>query len=132
MGNTGLLLDTNVLVISLVSPARLPSTFVDRMERANPNVFVSVASLWEIAIKASIGKLQAIPPNDELVQATQNSGFRVLPITPSDALSVRGLDHHHRDPFDRLLVACARVRNLTLATTDRALARYDVPIVMAR
>jgi PIN domain nuclease of toxin-antitoxin system len=131
-GITGLLFDTNVLVMSLVAPARLPSTFVGTMERAYPNVFVSVASLWEIAIKASIGKLQAIPPNDELVLATQNSGFRVLPITPSDALSVRELVHHHRDPFDRLLVACARIRNLTLTTTDRTLARYDVPVVMAR
>jgi PIN domain nuclease of toxin-antitoxin system len=53
-------------------------------------------------------------------------------ITPDDAYSVRALPWHHRDPFDRILVGSAMQRNLTLATTDRTLARYDVPVVMAR
>ena len=85
-------------------------------------VYVSAASIWEIAIKARLRKINADPA--ELVEAIEASGFRELPVTATHAAAVATLPMHHSDPFDRLLLAQAFGEPLRLLTADQALAAY--------
>jgi PIN domain nuclease of toxin-antitoxin system len=87
---------------------------------------VSVASLWEIAIKLELGKLEA---PDDLPALIQEAGFGILPITIEHAWRVRELPSHHRDPFDRMLIAQAQVEREPILTADRVFAGYDVTLV---
>jgi PIN domain nuclease of toxin-antitoxin system len=94
---------------------------------------VSAVSIWEISIKASIGRLEMADPLDVWVPRLQDEwGVYALHVTFEHAIGVRSLPHHHNDPFDRMLVAQARCENLTLVTVDPAIAAYDVPTVDAR
>ena len=92
---------------------------------------MSAASVLEIAIKASTGKLAMQEPVAELPRALERHRFRELPISAAHALAVGALPWHHKDPFDRLLIAQARLENLALVTSDSALAAYDVVIERA-
>ncbi len=91
-------------------------------------VFVSAATAWEIAIKRAKGTLEA--PED-VRPAIAKSGFTELPIDVGHAIAAGALRAHHRDPFDRMLVAQAQLEGMALVTADRVLARYDVPILRA-
>ena len=87
---------------------------------------VSIAGLWEIAIKSALGKLDA--PAD-LPERVQEFGFELLPVTPEHAWHVRSLPHHHGDPFDRLLIAQAQLEKLPIVTADAAFDAYDVTMI---
>ncbi len=92
--------------------------------------YLSAASVWEIAIKYAVGKLPLPePPAVYVPERMRLSGFAGLAITPAHALAVAALPSHHRDPFDRVLVAQAGVEGLTLVTAHAMLERYDVPTV---
>jgi PIN domain nuclease of toxin-antitoxin system len=91
-------------------------------------VSVSAASLWELAIKQSLGKLRA---PDDLFATVDRTGFAMLDVTARHAIAVAHLPFHHRDPFDRLLVAQAQLEGLTIVTRDRRLPKYDVPVLAA-
>lgn len=117
---TRLLLDTQIVLWALAGHRRLPRE-ARRLIQAHDAV-VSAASIWEIAIKVSIGELDADP--DAVRLALDPSGFEELPVTGEHAARVALLPPHHRDPFDRLLVAQALVEGLTLLTADAQLAPY--------
>lgn len=119
-----LLLDTHVLLWALDDPARLGRKARSLIERSK--VLVSVASLWEISIKAGLGKLR-IEPRDVL-EAIEPSGFDLLPVQAEHAIEVFSLGPMHGDPFDRLLVAQATSERITLLTFDEALLGYG-PLV---
>jgi PIN domain nuclease of toxin-antitoxin system len=87
---------------------------------------VSVASLWEIAIESALGKLDA---PDDLPTRVERAGFYLLPVASDHAWQVRRLPNHHRDPFDRLLIAQAQVERLPIFTADPLFDAYDVPTV---
>jgi PIN domain nuclease of toxin-antitoxin system len=91
--------------------------------RAADQVYVSAASAWEIAIKASLGRLST---DRRVADVVVESGFEELPVRLEHAARVQDLPWHHHDPFDRLLVAQGLVEGLTLVTRDRAFARYGV------
>jgi PIN domain nuclease of toxin-antitoxin system len=115
-----LLLDTHLLLWALGAPSRLPRrarTLIDDAE-----VYVSAASIWEIGIKAGLGKLRADP--HEVLAALQSAGFIELPVTGTHAALVADLPPVHRDPFDRLLVAQAHAEPMHLLTNDAVLAGY--------
>ncbi|MBJ7328258.1 MAG: type II toxin-antitoxin system VapC family toxin [Solirubrobacteraceae bacterium] len=122
-----LLLDTNVVVWLLlgdrdaVSPAAR-----DALDDEGNTLSVSAASVWEIAIKRSLGKLEI---EDRWPSALAALDVDHVPVTALHAQHVEGLPWHHRDPFDRLLVAQAIVESHTLVTADRQLAAYDVPVI---
>lgn len=120
-----LLLDSHVLLWWLVKDRRL----ADRHRRAigDPSNFVSVsaASVWELAIKSSLGKLE-LPDRFAQVVAAE---FPVIPVELPHAAKVAELPLLHRDPFDRLLVAQCLLEGLTLATVDPILGRYGIPIL---
>lgn len=127
-----LLLDTHVVLWSLLEPATLSRPCARAIRDPGNEVLVSAATAWEIAIKQSLGKLVLPGPAESwLSEACARSGFGWLPVTPDDALRVRGLPWHHRDPFDRLLVAQV-TSGRTLVTDDARLAAYGVPLLAAR
>lgn len=119
-----LLLDTHVALWAITGDATLDPEFLDQL-RHEPDIFLSPVSLWEITIKQSAGKL-AGPP--DLAEQVRDMGFRELPVTHAHAISAGRLPLHHRDPFDRMLVAQAISESLTLATRDPSIALYDVDI----
>lgn len=122
-----LLLDTHLLLWALASPRRLGARTRELV--MNEEVFVSAASIWEIGIKSAIGKLHADPA--EVLAALEPAGFRELAVTGTHAAGVARLPVHHRDPFDRLLVAQAVAEPMRLLTNDSALAAYgDVVLVV--
>ncbi|HEY6470228.1 MAG TPA: type II toxin-antitoxin system VapC family toxin [Candidatus Dormibacteraeota bacterium] len=122
------LLDTHVLLDLLGAPQRVPRAVRRILEDPGNDVAVSAASAWEIAIKASLGRLDA---PDDLEDELRREGLRAVEITVSDALLAGSLPRHHNDPFDRMLVAQAQHREMTLVTRDAVLAAYGVQILAA-
>lgn len=122
------LLDTQLVLWWLNDAPQLPAAARQAVLHPQAEVFVSTASLWEIVIKASIGKLRADIPR--LVEVIPAQGFRWLGIEIAHLLELGRLnaDEQHRDPFDRLLVAQSRSEPLILLTTDGQLARYGATV----
>jgi PIN domain nuclease of toxin-antitoxin system len=118
-----LLVDTHVVLWHVLDDARLGPGPTAAIEDSEAEVLVSVASFWEIAIKSALGKLEA---PDDLPALVESLGFEVLAVTSEHAWAVRNLPHHHRDPFDRLLIAQAQVERLPILTADPVFSRYDV------
>lgn len=118
-----LLLDTHTLV--WWDGDDLPRAVARRIERAE-SVFVSAVVAWEIAIKSALGKLVAKSPVEELLD---DYGFLELPVLIRHADAVKKLPPHHRDPFDRLLVAQAMVEDLVIVSSDQVLKRYGAAVV---
>jgi PIN domain nuclease of toxin-antitoxin system len=123
-----LLLDTNALFWVLTAPDRLSAEATAAIETEANDVFVSVVSPWELAIKASHGKLRA--PDDLESQFTEKR-FEILPVAMRHTRAVESLPHHHGDPFDRMLVAQAQVDGMTIVTSDRKMRRYQVALMPA-
>jgi PIN domain nuclease of toxin-antitoxin system len=121
-----LLLDTHVLLSLLFEDGRLSAPAHKTMERPDAQLIISVVSVWEIAIKRSIGKLQA---PDNVIERIDEAGARILAITPQHAHATGELPLHHRDPFDRLLIAQAQLEGCAIVTGDLAFSAYDVPVV---
>jgi PIN domain nuclease of toxin-antitoxin system len=119
-----LLLDTNVAVWLLLGDRnRVSTAAVQMLEDTSNEVALSAASVWEIAIKRSLGKV-TLP--DSWAEALRRLGFQPMPVTAIHAAAVEHLPWHHRDPFDRLLVAQAAVERCALVTADHRLAAYPV------
>ncbi len=121
-----LLLDTHALLAFLSGDYELSSGAQTAIEKPGASVVGSAVNIWEIAIKRSIGKLDA--PGD-LIERADKVGAELLPITPRHALATGELPFHHRDPFDRLLIAQAQLEGCAIVTGDRAFPPYDVPVV---
>lgn len=127
-----MLLDTQVWLWMQAEPDRLSDEARRRLEDARNPLLLSAASAWEIAIKYALGKL-ALPeaPESYVPDRMRRSGVTPLPVEHSHALRVASLPPHHRDPFDRLLVAQAEVERLPIMTTDPSFGRYGVDLVPA-
>jgi len=124
-----LLLDTHIFLWAVSGSAQLKPA-VRRVIAAADEVYVSAASIWEIAIKAQLGKIRA--DTDQLVAAIEGSGFVELPVRAAHAAAVANLVFHHNDPFDRLLVAQAIAEPLRLLTADAVLAKFSDIVVLAK
>lgn len=122
-----LLLDSHILLWTVFEPGKLSAAMREAIVNTDNLVCISIASLWEIAIKQSIGRITL--PDAFFNTIYQQSGFDLLLIQPSHVKHYLTLPLHHRDPFDRLLVAQAKVEQLILVTCDEAIMRYDVPIL---
>ena len=125
-----ILIDTHVFLWAAGVDGRLPSGAQELLEDPEIPIFFSAASAWEIAIKCSKGRLDLPKPPTELVKETiVAAGITQLMITIRDACAVGDLPFHHKDPFDRLLVAQARTNGLRLMTADPILEKYDVDVI---
>ncbi len=117
-----LLIDTHVLLWSLGNTPRLTPHWRTVLIDPAVHIIVSTVSVWEISLKKSLGKLQA--PED-LREVLAENDFQVLPVTLDHALAFRHLPWHHRDPFDRMLVAQACIEKFTLLSSDSRLQNYE-------
>jgi len=121
-----ILLDTHIFCWWFYEPKKLSPTTLEIMRDAE-RVFVSSASIWEVAIKTRLGKMNADP--EELEQLLEAAGFTELPVFARHAVRVADLPMHHGDPFDRLLVAQAVYEQLNLVTTDANLKQYTELVI---
>jgi PIN domain nuclease of toxin-antitoxin system len=123
------LLDTHVVLWAVADPGRLGAT---AELIADPGVmrYLSAVVVWEVAIKVSLGRLElGMPVGEWSRRAHSDLAAERLPVTEAHAAAVADLPMHHRDPFDRLLVAQARALGVPIATADVDLAAYDVEVV---
>lgn len=123
-----LLLDTHTFLWWLDKPEQIAATAQQAIADLGNEVFLSVVSLWEISIKASIGKMNM--PVDLLGQAKLHN-FQILQINADHALKTYTLPLHHGDPFDRLLIAQSMVEGLVLITRDKYIPQYGIPLIVA-
>jgi PIN domain nuclease of toxin-antitoxin system len=123
---TRLLLDTHVLLWWRGDYKRIGPRSLTAIEDADTAVFFSAASIWEMAIKHAAGKLK-MPAN--VVDTMEQRGFAELQVRSHHGLMAGALPPHHRDPFDRMLVAQAQSERLTLVTNDERISAYDVPVL---
>ncbi|HET6547855.1 MAG TPA: type II toxin-antitoxin system VapC family toxin [Solirubrobacter sp.] len=121
-----LLLDTHAALWFLMGDGRLSDGARRQLLDAGNRVLLSAAVVWEISIKRSLGKL-AVP--DEYVPLLLDAGVHPLPVSIEHAVAVQGLPPHHRDPFDRMLVAQASVEDAAIVSRDHALRAYGVTLV---
>jgi PIN domain nuclease of toxin-antitoxin system len=124
-----LLLDTHVLLWALIEPKRLSAEVQSLLENLDHEALFSAASIWEMSIKADLGRADFQGAPRMIVEAAQATGFIELPVRAAAALKVAALPHHHRDPFDRLLVAQAMTEPAALYTADAQLGAYSELVV---
>ncbi|HEX7070763.1 MAG TPA: type II toxin-antitoxin system VapC family toxin [Rhodothermales bacterium] len=122
-----LLLDTHALIWALAGPDVLDRRARRAIEDPNNAVLVSPASLYEINLKIALGKLAA--PSVDLLERIDATGFSAMPIRLDHAALAGRLPFHHRDPFDRLLIAQAHLEGLTLVSRDVHLAAYGIEVL---
>jgi PIN domain nuclease of toxin-antitoxin system len=127
------ILDANVVLALAESPGRLKPAVLEMLAADSTGLVISAVSPWEIAIKWQIGKLP-LPdhPSRWFSRLLVEFGAEILPISLLHVVHVADLPVHHGDPFDRLLIAQARVEGLPIVTADRSFARYDVDVIPAR
>lgn len=127
-----LLVDTHCWLWLVAEPERIRRDVIDLLVAEDNEVYLSAASAWEIAIKHGLGKLSLpLPPAEYLPSRMAALGHRSLPIEQRHAIQVAGLPPHHRDPFDRLLVAQAQIEDVHLVTADHLIRAYDVRMIWA-
>lgn len=124
-----LLLDTHAFLWFAGGDPRLPSQARRAMEAPDAELVLSAATVWEIAIKSGLGRLKLPEPLPEYLAQKVAEGFRLLPVEAFHAASVESLPSHHRDPFDRLLVAQAMAERMPIVTGDTALRAYPVKVI---
>jgi PIN domain nuclease of toxin-antitoxin system len=123
------LLDTGVWLWNLIEPERINPQACQLIADGREELYLSAASSWEISIKSALGKLRLPSTPSRLVpEAMAAQGIRPLPITHTHALAVSALPLHHKDPFDRLLIAQAKAEGMTILTADRSFAQYGVEV----
>lgn len=123
-----LILDTHALLWWLTDPGRINIRTHDAISDPNNLVYVSAVSGWEIALKSNLGKLE-VP--DNVYSTIDDQGFEYLPVTFLHGVEAGSLPLYHRDPFDRLLVAQARLNDLVLVTRDNRITQYEVSTMVA-
>jgi PIN domain nuclease of toxin-antitoxin system len=124
-----LLLDTQVVIVSSCTPERLSARTQQVLVDPTNLRWVSLVSVWEIAIKRATGKL--VMTDGSLEETLENLAADELPIRRAHVLAVSNLPPHHRDPFDRLIIAQALAEDLVVVTSDRSFAAYGVRIIPA-
>lgn len=122
-----ILLDTHVFIWWLDDDRRCPEPWREAIE--SHRVYVSAIAIWEMAIKAAIGKLKLRGRAKDLEHLIGNEAFDELPFDSRHAAQVRSLPPHHADPFDRAMIAQAQIERLTLVSADPAFAAYDVRLL---
>ncbi len=124
-----LLLDTHVALWAITDNPRLSKKARELIESPKSSVWISAATVWEIAIKHSLGRGDMPVSGRDALRYFQESGYRFLPVEPEHTAAVEELPSHHADPFDRILVAQSLVEPMRLITHDTMVARYSDTII---
>lgn len=120
------ILDTNALIFYLYNPEQLSKAAVDIVHNGDNKIYVSIVSLWEIAIKTSIGKLEIKNSMEEIAGICLKYKIELLAINPGHLDWIANLPQIHGDPFDRLIISQALAENLAIVTKDSIIPKYDV------
>jgi PIN domain nuclease of toxin-antitoxin system len=127
-----LLVDTHCWLWYLLKPEKLNSASQDALSDSGHSIFFSTASTWEIVVKSALGKLDLpLPPSRYIPERLALLGHQTLPILQEHVLQLEKLPLHHKDPFDRLLLAQAQVEDLVFITADGTLTQYGQPLLWA-
>jgi len=124
-----ILLDTCSALWFLIGDEKMSMSARDIICDAENKVYVSIASVWEVAIKISINKLDFDSGINGFINAIEDNGFLLLIIDTNDTKAVANLPFVHRDPFDRMLIAQAITHNMTIMTTDTEIVKYNVSYI---
>ncbi len=124
-----LLLDTHTVIWFITEDSKLPLKTKKIIENSENNCFVSIATLWEIAIKHSLGRLNLDSELENIFAIIEKTGFEILPITTNQILINAGLPHHHQDPFDRIIISQAIHDNLKIVSKDGQFKNYQVTMI---
>ena len=124
-----LLLDTHVVIWFITDDKKLPRQLDEQIKNENNKCFVSVASLWELGVKYSLNRLDIKSSLREIFQIIENSGFDILPVIPEHIITNSTLYFHHRDPFDRIIIAQGIEEGIAILTKDIKFSLYEVNTV---
>lgn len=119
------LLDTNVLLAALMAPDRLPTEIQDLLRNPESSIYFSAANIWEVAIKQSLKRDDFDFQSEDVEELALTTGFIEIPVKSAHCHAVNHMPWHHRDPFDRILVAQAQSLPARLLTTDKRLTDYS-------
>ncbi|WP_316770502.1 type II toxin-antitoxin system VapC family toxin [Pedobacter frigiditerrae] len=122
------LLDTHTFIWFINGDSSLPKKVIDEIKDLNNQCFISIASIWEIAIKSKLNKLSLLSEFDKIFEFLDQNQIEILPISFNHILSLNQLEFHHRDPFDRILIAQAITEELVLLSKDKNFILYDVNV----
>jgi PIN domain nuclease of toxin-antitoxin system len=123
-----LLIDTHILIYFLEGNQLLSKDHQQIIADQNNDIFLSIASLWEMAIKISTGKLMISQPLDDVIRQIDAETIDILPISAEHTLQVSTMPFHHRDPFDRIIIAQAQIENLPVITSDEIFSAYQIKL----
>lgn len=121
------LLDTHVVIWYFDDSPKLPEKIIEIIKNSESKLYISSISLWEIAIKMSLGKLDLNITLNELLSAVKNSDINILQIEDDYLQNISKLPFLHKDPFDRLIISTALTDDLTIITVDENIQKYDIP-----
>ncbi len=121
-----ILLDTHAFIWFVEADPHLPTNLKKTLENQENEIFISMASIWEIGIKVSLDKLKINKSIEQIIEQAEMNGFQILPILPSHIVRLCTLEFHHRDPFDRLILAQCLSENQIIASTDTIFDAYGV------
>lgn len=124
-----LILDTHIAIWFVTDNDQLPETAKNHIENSGNRCFISIATLWEMGIKHSLGKLKLKTDLKKIFELFSDSGFILMPITPEHILTNASLPFHHRDPFDRLLIAQAKREGFSLISKDQEFEKYNINLI---
>ncbi|NJO84029.1 MAG: type II toxin-antitoxin system VapC family toxin [Blastochloris sp.] len=124
------LLDTQIFIWWDGEPEKIPPRLLQLCEDPANTLVLSIASVWEMQIKAQLGKLEIARPLAEIMaEHQQDNLLELLPVELAHVLTISQLPFHHKDPFDRFIIAQALAEQLTLLSVDRVFAQYPVPVL---
>lgn len=124
-----LILDTHIAIWFVTDSDQLPESEKHLIEKPGNRCFVSMATLWEMGIKYSLGKLYLKTDLKKIFELFTDSGYILMPITPEHILTNASLPFHHRDPFDRLIIAQAKREGFSLISKDREFEKYNINLI---
>lgn len=122
------LLDTHTIIWFITDDDKLSSSSKQEIENINNTCLISIASLWEMQIKHTLGRLELKTNLTEIFSLINKSLIEILPIIPSHIIENSKLSFHHYDPFDRLIIAQAQFENLSIITKDETFKKYNVKV----
>jgi PIN domain nuclease of toxin-antitoxin system len=121
-----LLLDTHTFIWFINGDSSLPNKIIDEIKNLKNQCFISIVSIWEIAIKCKLNKLSLNADFDRILDFLDQNQIEILPISFDHIIKLNELDFYHRDPFDRIIIAQGMLENLTILTKDQNFSCYKV------
>jgi len=121
-----ILIDTQAFIWFVENDKQLPVKIKMELEDSGNSIIISIASLWELAIKISLDKLQLDCNIEEMIDKIYHNGFEILPILPTHIIKLSKLDYIHRDPFDRIIISQSLTEDIQIVSSDRIFDEYGV------